>query len=1025
MLRFLTFISVIASFICSVAAEAPRPNIVYIYADDLGWGYIGANGQTKVKTPNLDALAEKGVNYTRGYGCTVCSPARSSQQTGFHSGYTWTDRNDPDSSKAIRADDVTIGDKLSEAGYRTSYFGKWGYGADYTMVDPAINNEQTLPINHGYDVVLAEHHHKRAHSFFQPTLWRSNTDDAVPITALVVNEIADDSSYPTYPAYQDDVNYPSPAYCDDTYAFNALDFIRTEAQTDDPFFCLLAFQIPHTPLGHIDDLPKWFDEYNDVDTSEWATASKQFAAMVTRMDAHIGNLIEALEDPNHDGDKSDSVLDNTLIIFASDNGGQGGTPKDYFDGNSNLRGTKGGIYEGALRVPMIMSWPGNLPENTTSSQIVDVTDMLPTFCELAGVDAPAGIDGVSLAPTFTGVGHQRSREFIIHEAGSNSSIIRGDYKLVLKSSSRELYNLIEDESEGTNIAGDNEALADELEALVRGERTKEPDAFANTYHNWTGADQASTSSADHWSDYDYSNAGTSYLSDAGAPQLSWSATMRNSGSSDATAKVDSDLEVLSLDIYGDTHQQTLLVKDAKVTGRNEVRIKTNGVVELDNGTLDTLRWVDVRTGGKLHGAGDITGSLYHSGNVELTQSSDSPSNSSEQELVLNGGFENGTAASGDYSYTELDNWSSDGDESLDGGKSSNSHSGTYRGLMQAGSNLKQDTGHSISLGEDYQLNFWHQGFSGWSTGEEILIRLYYLNDSSAEVELFSQVLALTSGSWVVADYNIPAISDASAVGKNLLISFSPTNGASGFAGLDDVSLTQTVDGPPSAGHRRLNVSENYHAYSGAQLKLTLAGKDSAGEDYTQMAVTGSAELNGTLDIALDDAFVPAADDTFTIITADSIIGRFQHADDSIEVNGHHYRLKYNAQSVELEKVTTTSKGTPHWWLDQHGLNTADYEAIELEDRDQDGQLNWQEWVTGSDPSDAGSALKLFIQRGDIANKLELSWPSSDNRVYYIESSTDLVNFTHYSGPHSSIENNLTPEIGADQQRFYRVSATRE
>ena len=157
---------------------APKPNILYFYVDDLGWGSIGpngqsdrkANGQPYVLTPNLDRLAKDGVNFRRGYGCTVCSPARSSQQTGFHQGYTFADRNDPDNAKkAIRADDVTMGDALSGAGYTTGYWGKWGYGGSKDMQNPTIDNLQTLPTSHGYKFVVAELHHVRALTFFQPS----------------------------------------------------------------------------------------------------------------------------------------------------------------------------------------------------------------------------------------------------------------------------------------------------------------------------------------------------------------------------------------------------------------------------------------------------------------------------------------------------------------------------------------------------------------------------------------------------------------------------------------------------------------------------------------------------------------------------------------------------------------------------------------------------------------------------------------------------------------------------------------
>jgi len=248
-------------FQCLPAQATRRPNILNFYADDMGWGSIGPNGQddrrasglANVLTPNIDRLAEQGINFQRAYGCMVCSPARSSQQTGFHQGHTWADRNNPDNAKkAMRADDITMGEALKAAGYVTGYWGKWGYGASSDKSNPVIQNIQTLPNSHGYDYVLAELHHVRAHTFFQPTLWSFKPGDSQ--MGLVPNSLAtyaNNPGYPESPAKQSHTNYPATAYCDDSYAFAALDFVRTQAQAYNadgtPFFALLAAQIPHGP----------------------------------------------------------------------------------------------------------------------------------------------------------------------------------------------------------------------------------------------------------------------------------------------------------------------------------------------------------------------------------------------------------------------------------------------------------------------------------------------------------------------------------------------------------------------------------------------------------------------------------------------------------------------------------------------------------------------------------------------------------------------------------------------------------
>jgi len=632
----------------TAASEAERPNILYFYVDDMGWGSIGPNGQAErkannqpyVRTPTLDQLARQGVNFLRGYGCHVCSPARSSQQTGFHQGHTFADRNDPDNAKkAMRADDILMGDALSAAGYVTGYWGKWGFGGSKDKVNPVIDNVQTLPTSHGYQYVLAELHHVRAHTFFQPTLWSAPASpNAVGGLELVPNSLAryQNNAYPNTPALQNHTSYPQTAYCDDAYAFAALDFVRTQGEnynkSGQPFFGLLAVQIPHAPFGEITTLPDWDKVYvNDPHYASLADQTRQWAAMVTRIDAHFANILAALEDPNNDGSTDDSIADNTLVVFQSDNGGPSGKNNVELDANGGLRGNKGKIQEGGIRVPLVMRWPARINANSTlkagstSRIIVDVTDLLPTFCELAGAPIPLGIDGMSIAPTLRGTGHQRKRKFIIHEAGNGQSIIRGKYKLVRSKRSRrgpdslELYDLDADRAETTDIAADHPELVEELETLLLGERVAEPKGFANTYHRWTGKDGARTSDPDSWSDYCYANAGITYMTDDGAPQLSWVARIENSGTAPNTAGADADLEFLALEIRGNAEtratQSLELGPGVNLTGRNEIRLGPCATFTIDNGMVSSLRWIDIHAGAVLKGTGSIDSTIYNYGKL--------------------------------------------------------------------------------------------------------------------------------------------------------------------------------------------------------------------------------------------------------------------------------------------------------------------------------------------------------------------------------------------------------------------------
>jgi arylsulfatase A-like enzyme len=685
MKNLILFLQTSCFILANVAFGAERPNILYLYVDDLGWGSIGPNGQAERKaagkpyvlTPNLDRLAEQGINFTRGYGCTVCSPARSSQQTGFHQGYTFADRNDPDNAKkAIRKDDITMGDALAQAGYTTGYWGKWGYGGSRDMQNPTIDNVQTLPTSHGYKFVVAELHHVRAHTFFQPTLWNAPSKrrlaGGLELKANSMVKYRNQKSYSNYPASQNHPDYPKVAYCDDVYAFACLDFVREQAaeynRSGKPFFGLFAAQIPHAPFAEVQKLPNWDHDYKDKSFfKKLSPQSQQWCAMVTRIDAHFGNILKALEDPNGDGDKSDSVADNTLVVFQSDNGGPGGSNREQLDANGGLQGSKGSIYEGGIRVPTIMRWSekitqkSKLKKGSSSDWAMDCSDLLPTFCELAGVPIPLGVSGVSLAPTLTGKGIQRPRDFLIHEAGNQASIIDGQYKLIrprgdTKSSASSkkkkrkkepvtmLFDLNTDPAEQNNLAEVRPQLVKKLNALLTAERVDEPAGFANTYHTWNAKTKnGSLGSSSNWSEYIYENAEIVYIKEAGVPKSHWCAQIQK-----GTAVALKETNFLGLEVAG----VLVVKKGAKVNARNELRVSDAGQVNLQGGTIGTHRWIEIEKGGVLKGHGIIKGDLYNQGTISLQmdkplQVDGSVNLSGKLDISKTGGINNGE------SYTVL------------------------------------------------------------------------------------------------------------------------------------------------------------------------------------------------------------------------------------------------------------------------------------------------------------------------------------------------------------------------------------
>jgi adhesin HecA-like repeat protein len=509
------------------------------------------------------------------------------------------------------------------------------------MQNPTIDNVQTLPTSHGYKFVVAELHHVRAHTFFQPTLWNAPSKGWTPgfieLRSNSMEKYRNNKSYPNYPAFQDHPKYPNPAYCDDVYAFACLDFVRNQAQeynrSGKPFFGLFAAQIPHAPFAEVQKLPNWDHDYKDKSFfQKLSPQSRQWCSMVTRIDAHFGNILEALEDPNGDGDKSDSVAENTLVVFQSDNGGPGGSNREQLNANGGLQGSKGSIYEGGIRVPTIMRWSdkitqkSKLKKGSSTDLVMDCSDLLPTFCELAGTPIPIGVSGVSLAPILTGEGIQRSRDFLIHEAGNQASIIQGQYKLIrprgdMKSSISnkkkkrkkepvtKLFDLNADPAEQNNLANVRPQLVKKLNALLTAERVDEPAGFANTYHTWNAKTKTgSLSSSSNWSEYIYENAEVVYIKETGAPKNHWCARIQ-----EGTAVASKETEFLGLEVSG-----VLVVKEgAKVSAKNELRVSNAGQVNLQGGMIESQRWLGIKKGGVLKGHGIIKGDLFNQGTLAL------------------------------------------------------------------------------------------------------------------------------------------------------------------------------------------------------------------------------------------------------------------------------------------------------------------------------------------------------------------------------------------------------------------------
>ncbi|MEU9856605.1 arylsulfatase [Streptomyces sp. NPDC047974] len=393
-----------------VDGETRKPNIVLIVLDDLGYGEIGSYGQKTIKTPVLDRLAAEGLRFTQAYANPTCAPSRASLLTGLHTGHSRIKGNG-DSGKGLVAEDVTVAETLRAAGYATSHIGKWGFGPDN-------GDNPSHPNSQGYDHFFGYITHGHAHDYWPTYLWR----DAERIT-YPENEGADVT------------------YAGDLFTTEALDFI--DRNHDRPFFLNLNYTTPHGPNEVPSDAP-----YTD---ENWPQPERNHAAQITWTDGAIGKVLDRLE--------LHGVANDTLVVFTSDNGPHALHGVEFFDSNGPLRGTKFTVYEGGIRVPLIVRLPASLRSagaptaGSVLRQKVAVWDFLPTLSDVAGGETPAGLDGISFLPALTGKS-QPGRPYLYWQSEGGDQAVRfGRWKAVRrKGKAVELYDLWSDLGESKNIA---------------------------------------------------------------------------------------------------------------------------------------------------------------------------------------------------------------------------------------------------------------------------------------------------------------------------------------------------------------------------------------------------------------------------------------------------------------------------------------------------------------------------------------------------------------------------------------------
>lgn len=405
-------------------------------ADDLGYGDLGSFGQTMISTPHLDRLAAQGLRLTNFYaGCTVCRPSRLSLWTGRHMGHTPISSN---ASYVFQPEDVTVGELLAEVGYRTGGVGKWAMGRPGSIGHPNRN---------GFEFWMGYLDQGEAHNYYPTHLWRNDERIVLP-----GNELSD------HPKARGRVSVKRVTYSHDVMTDEALDFVRRQA--GHPFLLHMHMTLPHANNegGRVNGDGMEVPDYGSYQERTWPTPEKGQAAMIARLDRDVGRLMSLLSELGIDRE--------TLVIFTSDNGphSEGEHNHTFFDSNGPLRGFKRDLYEGGIRVPTIVRWPGVVAPGTQSDEPLAFWDFLPTACELAGRDYEGPTDGISFVPLLKGE-PQAHHDYLFWKYNEKLAIRQGLWKAVKpgKTAPWELYNLGKDVGETLDLAGQQ---PDRLRRLV-------------------------------------------------------------------------------------------------------------------------------------------------------------------------------------------------------------------------------------------------------------------------------------------------------------------------------------------------------------------------------------------------------------------------------------------------------------------------------------------------------------------------------------------------------------------------------
>jgi arylsulfatase A-like enzyme len=466
----MSFLSRCLPFLFSLtlaAAAAERPNLIWIMADDLGYGELGCYGQQLIQTPQLDQMAKEGLRFTQFYaGATVCAPSRCVLMTGLHHGHTRVRGNagkENPKSQALQQGDTTVAALLQKSGYQTALIGKWGLGDTGAA-------ETGLPEKQGFQYFYGFLNQQHAHNHYPDKLWRNNREEPLANDLVAIGEHG--AGYATKPT----------VYADDLFAEDAVDWIREHHKKAPatPFFLYWTPVVPHAnnertkALKDGTEVPP--DSLAAYANKAWPAVDKAHAAMVSRLDRYVGDLLAFL--------KSSGLAEKTLVIFASDNGPHDESQHntDLFKPSGPFSGIKRSLTDGGIRVPCIAWWPGTVPAGVVSGHVGHFQDYLGTAAELAGIQPPQPCDSISLVPVLLGKEAEQSKhEFLyweFHEGGfKQAALFAGRWKGIRTGSATAplaVHDLQTDPAEKTDVAAAQPEIAAKLDTYLKTARTPLP-----------------------------------------------------------------------------------------------------------------------------------------------------------------------------------------------------------------------------------------------------------------------------------------------------------------------------------------------------------------------------------------------------------------------------------------------------------------------------------------------------------------------------------------------------------------------